>query len=54
VFFWFVALANTAFLGVDGTALPANWSDMRDSWELGHTLRFALQLLGFSALVATP
>lgn len=52
VFFWLVAPANAAFRGAVGNVLPANWLDMRDSWELGHTLRFALQLLGFSALVA--
>ncbi len=53
VFFWLVAPANAAFRGSVGDALPANWSEMRDSWELGHTLRFALQFLAFSTLVAS-
>lgn len=53
VFFYLVAPANVAFRGADGDALPANWSDMRDSWELGHTLRFSLQLLALGALVAS-
>ena len=47
VFFWMVAPANAAFLAVTLPTIPANWADLRSSWELGHTIRFALQ---FSAL----
>jgi hypothetical protein len=53
VFFWLVAPANEAFRGAPGDTIPANWAEMRDSWELGHTLRFALQFLGLSALVGS-
>ena len=53
VFFWLVAPANAAFRGAVGDPVPANRSAMRDSWELGHTLRFVLQLMGFGALVSS-
>jgi hypothetical protein len=53
VFFWLVAPANAAFRGGIGDPLPANWSTMRDHWELGHMLRFGLQLVGVGALVAS-
>ena len=53
VFFWLVAPANAAFRGGIGDPLPANWSTMRDRWELGHMLRFGLQLVGVGALVAS-
>jgi hypothetical protein len=53
VFFWLVAPANEAFRGAAGDAIPANWAELRDRWELGHTLRFALQFLALSALVGS-
>jgi hypothetical protein len=48
VFFWLVAPANAAFLGATHASIPANWTDLRSSWETGHAIRFALQ---FAALV---
>jgi hypothetical protein len=53
VFFWLVAPANAAFRGTVGDPLPGNWSLLRRSWELGHALRFGLQLVGLGALVAS-
>jgi hypothetical protein len=53
VFFWLVAPANAAFRGAVGDPLPGNWSLLRRSWELGHALRFGLQLVGLGALVAS-
>jgi hypothetical protein len=32
--------------------LPAVWSELRPRWEWGHAAGFAIQLAGFSALVA--
>lgn len=47
VFFWLVAPANAAFLAATLPDIPANWTDLRAHWEVGHAIRFALQ---FSAL----
>lgn len=53
VFFWLVNPANAAFRGELGQPPPTNWEDMRQQWELGHTVRFALQLLALSSLIAS-
>jgi hypothetical protein len=50
VFFWLVAPANAAFRNATPATLPENWTAFRTQWELGHTIRFALQLLAFGCL----
>lgn len=50
VFFAFVAPANEAFLSAAAASIPANWMEMRASWETGHTIRFVLQLIALSLL----
>jgi len=53
VFFWIVAPVNAVFLsGAPGT-VPANWTELRSQWELGHTVRFVLQLIALALLVAS-
>jgi hypothetical protein len=32
-------------------AVPSDWERWRICWEMGHTVSFGLQLLGFGALV---
>lgn len=49
VFFLLVAPANSAFRAATPLTFPPNWADLRDSWEMGHALRFGLQ---FAALVS--
>ena len=51
VFFWFVAPANEVFLAAPPSSIPANWMEMRRSWENGHAIRFVLQLAALSLLV---
>jgi hypothetical protein len=51
VFFVFVAPANEAFLSATAASVPANWMEMRTSWETGHAIRFVLQLIALSLLV---
>jgi hypothetical protein len=53
VFFWLVAPANEAFGSTMPGSAPANWRDLRDQWELGHTIRFALQLLSLGLIVSS-
>ena len=50
VFFVFVQPANTAFREAALTSIPANWAAYRSQWELGHTIRFVLQLAAFALL----
>jgi hypothetical protein len=51
VFFMFVAPANEVFLSATTTSIPANWMELRASWETGHTIRrFVLQLIALSLL----
>ena len=51
VFFWLVAPANEVFLTAGPASIPANWMEMRASWETGHALRFVLQFVALAALV---
>jgi uncharacterized membrane protein len=51
VFFLFVAPANEAFRAATSTAIPPNWTEFRISWERGHTIRFAFQLVALSLLI---
>lgn len=50
-FFLFVAPANEAFRAATLTAIPPTWTELRVSWERGHTIRFALQLAALSLLI---
>ena len=51
VFFLLVAPANEAFRAATPSAIPPNWIELRVSWERGHTIRFALQLVALSLLI---
>lgn len=53
VFFIWVAPANEVFLSALPGSIPANWEEMRTSWETGHTIRFVLQLAALSVLVVS-
>jgi hypothetical protein len=53
VFFWLVYPVNRVFLSAPPGMVPPNWAALRDQWELGHTIRFALQLFAFGALTAS-
>ena len=48
VFFAYVAPANEAFRAATTTSVPANWVELRSSWETGHAIRFVLQLAALS------
>lgn len=48
VYFVWVAPANASFLAATLTDIPTNWETVRADWEMGHAIRFVLQL---SALV---
>jgi len=51
VFFWLVAPANAFFLETTLHNIPLNWTDLRANWEMGHTIRFALQLGALTLLI---
>lgn len=51
VFFWLVAPANAGFLAATLSAIPANWTELRSSWEMSHAIRFALPFAAFALLV---
>jgi hypothetical protein len=51
VFFWLVAPANAGFLAAMLPSIPANWTDLRSNWEMGHAIRFALQFAALALLV---
>jgi len=53
VFFAYVAPANEAFRAATTTAVPANWMELRSSWETGHAIRFMLQLAALSLLLSS-
>jgi len=53
VFYIWVAPANEVFLSAPPGSIPANWEEMRASWETGHTIRFVLQLAALSVLVVS-
>ncbi len=42
--------ANAVFRAADPSAAPRDWRALRAQWELGHSVRFVLHLLAFSAL----
>ncbi len=51
---WFVLVspANEVLNGWTAATLPADWTDIRNRWEIGHAIHFALFALGFGALLA--
>ena len=51
IFFAYVAPANEAFRAATTTSVPANWMELRSSWETGHAIRFVLQLAALSLLL---
>lgn len=51
IFFWLVAPANAGFLATMLPSIPANWTELRSNWEMGHAIRFALQLAALALLV---
>jgi hypothetical protein len=51
VFFIFVAPANAAFLAATPSSIPRDWMELRASWEIGHAIRFVLQMLALSLLI---
>lgn len=51
VFFLLVAPANAAFRDASAAALPPNWTDLRNKWEVGHALRFGLHFVALASLV---
>ena len=51
VFFWLVAPANAAFLATTLPSIPPIWTDLRSNWEMGHAIRFALQVAALALLV---
>lgn len=51
VFFLLVAPANTAFLATTLPTIPSDWAALRANWEMGHTIRFALQFAALALLV---
>jgi hypothetical protein len=51
IFFWLVAPANAGFLAATLTSIPSNWEELRSNWEMGHAIRFGLQLVALGALV---
>jgi hypothetical protein len=53
VFFWLVEPVNRVFRVAEPFSPPANWLVLRERWEMGHTIRFVLQLVAFSALSAS-
>ncbi|MDO9106724.1 MAG: DUF1772 domain-containing protein [Methylovulum sp.] len=50
VFFVFVAPANEVFSAATPTSIPSNWMESRICWEMGHIIRFVLQLIALSLL----
>jgi hypothetical protein len=51
VFFWFVAPANAGFWAATLPNIPPDWMALRQNWETGHAIRFALQLAALALLV---
>jgi hypothetical protein len=51
VFFALVAPSNEAFMAAAPGTIPTDWMALRDRWEMGHAIRFALQLTALGLLV---
>jgi hypothetical protein len=51
IWFAFVSPANAQMAQWRSIPLPANWTDVRRQWELGHAASAVLDLIGFGALV---
>jgi hypothetical protein len=50
VWFTVVAPVNAALSGWTPETLPADWTRIRDRWEIGHAVHAALFGFGFGAL----
>jgi hypothetical protein len=42
---------NEAFRAATPTSVPPNWTELRVSWEKGHSIRFGLQLVALGLLI---
>jgi hypothetical protein len=51
VWFWLVAPMNAVLSAWTPETLPAEWTAVRNQWEIGHAIHAAFFGLGFSALV---
>jgi hypothetical protein len=49
VYFFLVEPVNEVFQAA--SAVPANWMELRIRWEMGHAIRFLLQLVALSLLL---
>jgi hypothetical protein len=49
--FWLVSPMNAIIVGLTAQNLPADWTEVRNQWEIGHALHALLFGSGFSALV---
>jgi hypothetical protein len=54
VFLVVIVPVNRQVLAWDPAHVPSDWPHLRQRWDAGHTLRFALHLLGFILLAAIP
>lgn len=52
VFFAFNDPVNRALAGWTAASLPADWSDYRLRWEIGHALAAVLSIVALAALIA--
>jgi hypothetical protein len=52
VWFWLVAPMNAILAGWTPEALPQDWTEARNQWEIGHAVHALLFALGFSGLTA--
>ncbi len=44
---------NRVFLNASPSVPPANWTVLRDQWDFGHAIRFALQAVALSVLLVS-
>jgi hypothetical protein len=51
VWFWLVSPMNMIISGLAPQNIPADWTEVRNQWEIGHAVHALLFGLGFSALV---
>ena len=42
---------NAGFLAATLPSIPADWTNLRSNWEMGHAIRFALQFAALALLV---
>ncbi|HKE45050.1 MAG TPA: hypothetical protein VKB41_10995 [Steroidobacteraceae bacterium] len=51
VYFMVVEPVNRQFAAASALSPPANWANLRTTWELGHAIRFGLQLIALGSLL---